>query len=190
MPLERSIYAWMYDDSGSSWGHRHTILWYPYNDNSGPLNEEGFLGIGQANGGPYQGPFSSSWNYAEIIVMNVFDPCSAWNYDSSPETPTSISYPFYDSDGSFSVNWSDVAEATEYELQRSAANASFSGAETVYTGPLTSYEESGLNNGFYYYRVRAEDAFGTSDWLTGYSIRIGIPPLTWIPLLLIDHYPN
>jgi len=30
--VERSIYAFMYDDSGSAWGHRHALLWYPYND--------------------------------------------------------------------------------------------------------------------------------------------------------------
>ena len=69
---------WMYDDSGSSWGHRHTVLWYPYHDNSGLTGKEGFLGIGRASGGPYQGPFSTSWPFAELIVMNVFDPCSTW----------------------------------------------------------------------------------------------------------------
>jgi hypothetical protein len=70
----------MYDDAGSGWGHRHAILWYPYNDNSGPSGQEGFLGIGRANGGPYQGPFSQPWNFAELIVMNVFDPCATWQY--------------------------------------------------------------------------------------------------------------
>ncbi|MCG7852354.1 MAG: hypothetical protein MIO92_07515, partial [Methanosarcinaceae archaeon] len=49
-------------------------LWFPYTDNSGTPGMEGFLGIGRANGGPYQGPFSAPWNYAEIIVMNVFTP--------------------------------------------------------------------------------------------------------------------
>lgn len=80
LPIERSIYMWMYDDAGSSWGHRHAILWYPYNDNGGETGREGFLGIGRANGGPYRGPFSSSWNFAELIVMNVFDPCASWAY--------------------------------------------------------------------------------------------------------------
>ncbi len=84
LPIERSIYMWMYDDGDCcSWGHRHAILWYPYNDNSGPSGMEGFLGIGRANGGPYQGPFASSWNFAELIVMNVFDPCSTWYYTPS-----------------------------------------------------------------------------------------------------------
>jgi len=73
IPVERSVYMWMYQDAGSSWGHRHTILWYPYNDDSGTTGMEGFLGIGRASGGPYQG-----WPFAEIIVMNVFDPCASW----------------------------------------------------------------------------------------------------------------
>jgi len=80
LPIERSVYMWMYDDgSCCNWGHRHAILWYPYNDNSGMAGMEGFLGIGRASGGPYQGPFTSSWPHAEIIVMNVFDPCSSWD---------------------------------------------------------------------------------------------------------------
>jgi uncharacterized protein YkwD len=87
LPVEQAIYSWMYTDSGNSWGHRHTLLWYPYNDNSGPAGREGFLGIGQAGGGPYQGPFSQPWNHAEIIVMNVFDPCQTWQYvTTSPRT--------------------------------------------------------------------------------------------------------
>lgn len=82
LPVERSVYMWMYDDAGSSWGHRHAILWYPYNDNSGAAGMEGFIGIGRASGGPYQGPFDNPWNFAELIVMNVFDPCSTWEYET------------------------------------------------------------------------------------------------------------
>jgi hypothetical protein len=81
LPVERSIYMWMYVDKNSSWGHRHMILWYPYNDNSGLPGMEGFMGIGRASGGPYQGPFSQPWNFAELIVMNVFDPCVSWQYN-------------------------------------------------------------------------------------------------------------
>jgi len=80
LPVERAVYMWMYKDAGSAWGHRHAILWYPYNDNSGISGMEGFLGIGRAAGGPYQGPFSAVWNFAEIMVMNVFDPCATWDY--------------------------------------------------------------------------------------------------------------
>lgn len=82
LPVERAVYMWMYEGTSSSWGHRHAILWYPYNDNSGPAGQEGFLGIGREGGGPYQGPFLEVWNYAEMIVMNVFDPCLTWVYAS------------------------------------------------------------------------------------------------------------
>ena len=78
LALERSIYGWLYDDSGSSWGHREAALWSSYNDNSGQVGKEGFLGIGLVSGGPYQGPFSRSYPLATIVVMDVFDPCSAW----------------------------------------------------------------------------------------------------------------
>ena len=70
LPVERSVYMWMYEDTAASWGHRHTIVWYPYNDNSGSSGTEGFLGIGRASGS------WQSYPVAEIIVMNVFDPCA------------------------------------------------------------------------------------------------------------------
>lgn len=76
LPVERAVYVWMYDDSSSSWGHRHNLLWYPYTDNSGPVGKEGFIGIGRATG-TFQG-----WSNSNIIVMNVFDPCSTWDYGS------------------------------------------------------------------------------------------------------------
>jgi uncharacterized protein YkwD len=74
LAVERAVYLWMYDDSGSAWGHRHNILWYPYNDNSGPVGKEAFLGIGRATG-THQG-----WADSDIIVMDVFDPCATWVY--------------------------------------------------------------------------------------------------------------
>lgn len=30
LPVESAVYDWLYDDSGSLWGHRQAILWYPY----------------------------------------------------------------------------------------------------------------------------------------------------------------
>ncbi|WP_417910419.1 choice-of-anchor D domain-containing protein [Candidatus Electronema sp. PJ] len=79
LPVERSVYGWMYDDSTSDWGHRHAILWYPYDDNSGTAGKEGFLGIGRYSG-PYTDWNSKDWNFAQMIVMNVFDPCASWSY--------------------------------------------------------------------------------------------------------------
>ena len=80
LPMARSIYMWMYENSASAWGHRHTMLWYPYNDNYGSSPQEGFLGVGRVSG-PHMG-----WPYSEIVVMNVFDPCATGVF----YTPSSI----------------------------------------------------------------------------------------------------
>ncbi len=93
LPVERSVYNWMYKDKNSSWGHRHMLLWNPYNDDSGPSGTEGFMGLGRATGGPYQGSFTESYPLAEILVMNVFDPCSTWPYDTPTPTPTPTAKP-------------------------------------------------------------------------------------------------
>jgi len=124
LPIERAIYMWMYTDKGSGWGHRHAILWYPYNDNSGLVGDEGFLGIGRANGGPYKGPFSSEWNFAELIVMNVFDPCATWLY-----TNTSI----FKSQGSYD-GW--VLESSE---------TSGVGGKKNYTGKIVKVGDNAYN---------------------------------------------
>ena len=98
---------------------------------------------------------------------------------SPPPTPASISYPSSDNDGNFTVSWSSSSGATGYTLQR-ATNASFSGAVTVYTGPSTSYNQTGLGNGTYYYRVSASNVYGSSGWRNGGSIVVSsgsAPPI-------------
>ena len=78
LPIERSVYGWLYDDSSSSWGHRYALLYYPYTDNSGPAGKEGFMGIGKASGS------WGGWPSATVIVYNTFDPCSSWVYTDTP----------------------------------------------------------------------------------------------------------
>ena len=124
MSVERSVYMWMYDDSVSSWGHRHAILWFPYDDNSGPSGREGFLGIGRAVGGPYQGPFSSSWPNAEMIVMNVFDPCQFWNYLDYSDAGIND----FSADGFSDLLWHNTSTGGNllWEMNGSVVNASIS----------------------------------------------------------------
>ncbi len=87
LPIERAVYDWMYDDSSSNWGHRHAILWRSYTENSGPGDREGFLGIGHARGAYTIG--SRHLPYSDLVVMNVFDPCSTWVY-AAPPRPTPV----------------------------------------------------------------------------------------------------
>ncbi len=70
-PVAYSVYAWIYDDSGSSWGHRHFSL-AELNDNAGEANVEGLAGFGvarSASGGTY-------------TVMNVADEAAGWDHGS------------------------------------------------------------------------------------------------------------
>jgi hypothetical protein len=73
LPVERAVYMWIYQDSGLAWGHRHLVMNDTFNDNACLTGQAGFMGIGRATGGPHQG-----WPYAEIICMDVFDPCATW----------------------------------------------------------------------------------------------------------------
>lgn len=91
---------------------------------------------------------------------------------SAPAVPGSISYPSSDADGSFVVSWAAASGAISYTLQR-ANNPSFSGATTLFTGAATSYNESGLADGNYYYRVRANNTCGSSGWRNGGQIVVG-----------------
>ncbi len=66
----RAVYTCMYQDKGVNWGHRHCILYYPYDDNYGETGKEGFLGVGKVTG-THQG-----YDNSDIVVFNVCDPSS------------------------------------------------------------------------------------------------------------------
>ena len=69
-PVAYSVYAWIYDDAGSGWGHRHFSL-AELNDNAGEANVEGLLGFGVARGAA-----------GTYTVMNVADEAAGWDHTS------------------------------------------------------------------------------------------------------------
>jgi hypothetical protein len=75
------------------------------------------------------------------------------------------------SDGNFTIEWSLASGATEYVLQM-AIDVYFSSGNTVYIGTSTSYYESGLEDGTYYFRVKAINAYGESDWKIGQATNV------------------
>lgn len=110
LPVERAIYNWIYNDSGSSWGHREAVLLqdktvsgegspYGYDNNAGSSSDEGYLGIGVAKGA------YGTWKSAAIVVMNIIDPkstdCSTEDgkYDFSDAQGYGIAY--YDDSGPY-----------------------------------------------------------------------------------------
>jgi hypothetical protein len=82
---------------------------------------------------------------------------------SLPSALAAIEYPT-SATGQVTVRWSEVSDATAYELMRSLD----SGASwlPVYIGPDTSYSET-LGAGYYRYSVRALNPGGVSDWKLG-----------------------
>jgi hypothetical protein len=184
LPIERSIHMWMYDDGDCcGWGHRHAILWYPYNDNSGPSGREGFLGIGRANGGPYKGPFSQSWPFAEIIVMNVFDPCSTWVQLNAPGQASLIAPSGTTSDTTPVYSWNispdtDTADpATWYYLWVNRPSGdpikTWYQASAICSGGTCSVEPaSALTSGEHRWFVQTWNSTGYGSWSAGLNFTV------------------
>jgi len=195
LPIERSVYMWMYDDDCCGWGHRHAVLWYPYNDNSGIPGKEGFLGIGRSNGGPYKGPFSQAWPFTEMIVMNVFDPCSTWHY-SVPQvtsimransTPTSAVNVQYIVTFSESVTGVDI---TDFNLTTSgvtgASVMAVNGSGDTYTVTI----HTGFSNGTLRLNIVDDDSIkNTSNTPLG-GLGVGNGSFTTGEDYIISKIPN
>ncbi len=81
--IEQAIYGWIYQDSGSAWGHRRAIMIQGADDNSGTgytndrglATSEGFLGIGISSTSSFTAsPCGSAFPNAQFVVMMVVDP--------------------------------------------------------------------------------------------------------------------
>ncbi|WP_444910595.1 hypothetical protein [Microbulbifer sp. TRSA005] len=89
-------------------------------------------------------------------------------------TPTTLSYPSADYDGSYIVSWSSRPGASHYELERRINGGSWS---RIYNSSGTSFSESGRSLGSYQYRVRACTPNMCSDFKTGPVAAVGTPPV-------------
>jgi hypothetical protein len=88
-----------------------------------------------------------------------------------PSAPGAITYPATDNDGSFTVGWSPASGATSYTLEQSTS-PTFTSSTTVYAGASTSYNQTGLGSGTFYYRIRANNSCGSSVWRTGEALAV------------------
>lgn len=91
LPIERAIFSWIYKDSTSGWENRETVLLQDqgvgttagdaikgFTNNYNGQNHEGFIGIHRTGSSGYT-PFtvpSGQNTYAEVVVLNMFDPVS------------------------------------------------------------------------------------------------------------------
>jgi hypothetical protein len=79
----------------------------------------------------------------------------------------------------YTVSWQPASGAETYTLQE-ATNPNFTGAVTVYTGSGTSWAATNKPVGTYYYRVRATNCAGNSNWSSTRSTTVSPPG--WITL--------
>jgi hypothetical protein len=80
-----------------------------------------------------------------------------------------------DGDGDYTVSWSAVERATSYTLEEDD-NAGFSSPVVAYSGPNTSTPITGRDIGAYYYRIKASNGMGSSDWSETKSVEVTIEP--------------
>ncbi len=74
----------------------------------------------------------------------------------------------------YAVSWQPASGAATYTLQE-ATNPNFTGAVTVYTGAGDSWAATNKPVGTYYYRVRATNCAGNSNWSSVRSTTVSPP---------------
>ena len=113
----------------------------------------------------------------QMLYLPIVARCWTLEPPQPPRTPDINAIDNGDGDGRYTVTWTATGGCggTEYTLEEDD-NPSFASPTTVYTGPLTSKEISGKNVGTYYYRVRARNPQGTSEWSASRSVVVTVPP--------------
>lgn len=128
---------------------------------------------------------------ASININNNSFIYSEWSDFSSsigtiPSVPSGITSCKASSKTSVHLEWSEVESATSYDIEYTTKKEYFDGSDstTTVTGiELTRYEKTGLETGNeYFFRVRAVNDKGSSDWSGIKSVVIGkdpAAPTTW-----------
>jgi hypothetical protein len=81
----------------------------------------------------------------------------------TPVAPDLASISNPDGDGHYTVVWSSASFASSYTLQE-ATNPAFASATQIYAGPDTACPVHDRWAARFYYRVRAHNSSGDSDW--------------------------
>jgi len=105
-------------------------------------------------------------------------------------TPSSITVPSSDNDGSYTVNWGSSSTSSVTYVLEEARNSSFTSyRRTAYSGTSRSTTITGRSNGVrYYYRVKAtRSGYDDSTWRTGSnSCLVTITPKPTVTITATD----
>jgi len=128
-------------------------------------------------------PLSSDTYYWRVRACNSYD-CSDWTnpwdvtiiLSPGPPAPSSPANGSNTCDATPTFTWSSVAGATSYRIQMDN-NSDFSSPEINYSGSSTPHTPSlPLSPGTYYWRVRASNTCGDSNWSSVWSLTIIAAP--------------
>jgi hypothetical protein len=79
----------------------------------------------------------------------------------------------FSTEGTFTLSWASSPPSLGRFVLEEAGADDFAPAETVYSGPLTSFTIYGRKSGDYFYRVRAFSEGQSSDWSVSVVVRVG-----------------
>lgn len=168
MTLVTGMYRFMYNDAGSAWGHRHNML-NTYTDDWGDAGNEGFIGVGVAQGGPYKScAFGcNSWNLAAIATIDYYDPNStATGYTFSATLPVElIAFNAQIKNGKTVLHWATASQENSefFAVERSKDGIRFEEIGYVdVTGDTHlrtdySFVDDAPFDGISYYQLRVVD---------------------------------
>ncbi len=104
-------------------------------------------------------------------MMHVYLPLVVYQRPPRPEAPVLAAILPPGEASSYTVQWSASSSAGVYVLQR-AANAGFAAPVEVYVGPATEFPAPSAGIGSFYYRVKARNASGDSDWSSVQAVEV------------------
>lgn len=107
-----------------------------------------------------------NWSYTNWVTHTVA-------VSRPPATPSAITGPSSDIDGSFAIAWGSVSNATSYKLERKLNAGTWSPVQNT---SATSRSENGLADGTYTYRVSACNAAGCSATTATKNVAVLHPP--------------
>ena len=116
---------------------------------------------------------TSANNRSSVIVgqNKIYLPLVSRRWPPIPGGPVLNAIDNSDGDGNYTVSWGAADLADTYTLQEDD-NASFSSPTTRYSGSGTSWNASNMSGGTYYYRVEANNSWGSSGWSNVQSVTV------------------
>ena len=131
-----------------------------------PQNDLKVLCIGMSDGVVEKFGIDEDVDVAPGVTTTAY--ISGWNQSYTPAM--SAITPSPSEDGNYTVVWTSVHTAVQYDLQV-ADNAGFADATLAYSGENVIVNVTGKSPGTYYYRARASNSYNiTSDWSEATSV--------------------